>query len=125
VFGDGRDRKKEKSQENLPTALAGAVLLGLLGVGVDMAGLGEVAGEMLGGQGGAVSKAGMVTIIVLVRLAHCHKQGQHVRIMIYGAPGRSVMMNWGYRDAVNPCGGQWWKSCPGRGRAASARIRGG
>lgn len=80
AFGEWEGREGGKGG-NLPAAFAGTILLGLLGVGVDVAGLGEVAREVLGGQGGAVSEAGVVTIIVLVRLAHC-KRGQHIMIKI-------------------------------------------
>lgn len=60
----------EERGEYLPAALASTVLLGLLGVGVGVAGLGEVAGEMLGGVGGTIGEAGVVTVVELVRLAH-------------------------------------------------------
>jgi hypothetical protein len=67
-WGGGKGGIRE---EGLPATLAGTILLGLLGIGVNVAGLGEVAGEVLGGEGGAISEAGVVAVIVLVRLAHC------------------------------------------------------
>ena len=71
-------------RENLPAALASTVLFGLLGVGVDMARLGEVAGEVLDRQGSTVSEAGVVTIIVFVRLSHYSNRYQHVILRIKG-----------------------------------------
>jgi hypothetical protein len=62
-----QDGTKEGS---LPATLAGAVLLGLLGVGVGVAGLGEVTGEVFRGEGGAIGEAGVVTVVELVRFAH-------------------------------------------------------
>lgn len=56
---------------NLPAALASAVFLGLLGVCIDVPGLGEVARQVLGGEGGAVREAGVITVVELVRFTHC------------------------------------------------------
>lgn len=39
-----------------------------------MAGLGEVAREVLGGMSSAIGDAGVVTVVELVRLAHCESQ---------------------------------------------------
>lgn len=54
------------SGSSLPVALASTLLLHFLGIGVDMAALGEVAREVLNVIGGAVGEAGMVTVVVFV-----------------------------------------------------------
>ena len=51
---------------NSPVALARALLLDVLGVGVDVATLGEVAREMLFGAGGAIGEADVITSIGFV-----------------------------------------------------------
>jgi hypothetical protein len=59
--------------DDLPVAFSSAVLLSLGRILVSMAGLGEVAREMLVGVGGAVSQGGMVTVSVLVGASHCRE----------------------------------------------------
>jgi hypothetical protein len=49
-----------------PSALAGTILLSLLGVDIDMARLGEVTGEVFSCSGSAISESGVVTVIELV-----------------------------------------------------------
>jgi len=59
-----------------PSTLPSTILLGLLGVGVGVARLGEVTREVFGGLGSAVCEAGVIAIIVLVRFAHdCEMRG--------------------------------------------------
>jgi hypothetical protein len=55
---------------NVPIALAPAILLSLLGIGIDVAGLGKIAREMLHWTGGAISETGVVTVIGLVGACH-------------------------------------------------------
>ena len=54
----------------LPVALSAAVLLGLLGVGISETTFGEVVREMFLWHSSAVSKAGMVLVVVLVGASH-------------------------------------------------------
>jgi hypothetical protein len=75
---EGKGRGRWRRRGSLPSSFAGTVLLGLLGVGIDVAGLGKVAREVLGGHSSTVSEASVVAIVVLVRLAHCGVAGQHV-----------------------------------------------
>lgn len=56
---------------DVPVAAATAVLLRLLGVGVDVPGFGEVAREVLLGGGGAAGEGGVVTVVELVGTSHC------------------------------------------------------
>ena len=56
---------------DVPVSSTATVLLGLLRVGVDVALLGEVAGEMLFGARGAVGEAGVVAVVELVGSSHC------------------------------------------------------
>lgn len=65
--GPARDRR------DLPVALATTVLLGLVGVFVDMARLGEVARKVLVRVSGAIGQASMVAVSVLVGASHCSK----------------------------------------------------
>jgi len=53
-----------------PVAFASTVLLGLLGISIDEARLGEVAGEMLLGSGASISETSVVTIILLMGAGH-------------------------------------------------------
>jgi hypothetical protein len=53
-----------------PVAFASTVLLGLLGISIDEARLGEVAGEMLLGSGGSISETSVVTVILLMGAGH-------------------------------------------------------
>ncbi|KAF2142574.1 uncharacterized protein K452DRAFT_20974 [Aplosporella prunicola CBS 121167] len=55
---------------SLPVALSAAILLGLLGVSVGEAGLGEELGKMLGLGSGTVGDTDVVAIVVLVRASH-------------------------------------------------------
>ena len=41
--------------DDLPSALAGTVLLDLVGVGIDMSGLGKVSRKVIGCDGGTIS----------------------------------------------------------------------
>lgn len=54
----------------LPVTLPATILLGLLGVSIDMASLGEVTGEMLFRLSGTVGEADVVTVIQLVGSGH-------------------------------------------------------
>lgn len=58
------------TEVNLPVALATAVLLDLLGVGVGKAVLGEELGEVLHGEGSALSNALVVAVVGLVGAGH-------------------------------------------------------
>lgn len=60
----------EAGRWNSPIALAAAVLLRLVGIGVAVAGLGEESREVLLSSGRAVSEASMITVSVLVRASH-------------------------------------------------------
>ena len=62
--------KDDADGEDLPVAFATAFFLGLLGIRVDVARLGEVAGEVLLWGGGAIGKAGVVTIVVFLGASH-------------------------------------------------------
>ncbi len=55
---------------SVPVAFASAILLCFLGVSIDEARFGEVAGQMLLGSGGAISETSVVTIILLVGAGH-------------------------------------------------------
>ena len=69
--GSGRKRVwKRRKEADKPVALATALLLDLLGVGIDVAGLGKVTREVLLRLGGAVGEAGVVTIVLLVGASH-------------------------------------------------------
>jgi hypothetical protein len=57
--------------DDLPVALAAALLLGVAGVVASVAGLAEVAREVLLRSGGAVGKANVVTVGSLVGASHC------------------------------------------------------
>lgn len=57
-------------KSRLPIALASTFFLHLLGVGIDMAVLAEVAREVLDVFGGTIGKASVVTVILLVRASH-------------------------------------------------------
>ena len=54
-----------------PIALAAAFLLHLLRVRVNVAGLGEIAREMLFGSSSAVSESDVITVVELVGAGHC------------------------------------------------------
>jgi hypothetical protein len=56
--------------KNLPSTFTSTILLGLLGIGINEAGFGEVAWEMLGCLCGAVGEAGVVSVVVFVCLSH-------------------------------------------------------
>jgi len=53
-----------------PVALSAAILLGLGGISVGMAGFGEVARKVLLGFGGAIDEAGVVAVSELVGSSH-------------------------------------------------------
>ena len=55
---------------SVPVAFASTVFLGFLRIGIDEARLGEVAGEMLLGSGGTISKTSVVTVILLMGAGH-------------------------------------------------------
>lgn len=55
---------------HLPIALSTPVLFGLLGILANVAALGEVSRQMLLGGCSAISKTGMVLVVVLVRSSH-------------------------------------------------------
>ncbi len=64
-----------RQEENVPVSLAGAVLLGLLGVGIDGTMLGEVLGDVFLRSGGAVSQSGVGSVVELVGASHCQRVG--------------------------------------------------
>ena len=55
---------------DLPIAFASTFFLHLLGVGINMAILGKVTGEMLVFVGCTIGKGGMLTVVLLVRAGH-------------------------------------------------------
>lgn len=65
------DGGKEKGRQNSPIALARAALLGFVGVHIDVARLGEVAGKMLVRVSGPVGETSVVAVSVLVGASHC------------------------------------------------------
>ena len=69
------DREREcvcesEKERDAPVALAAALLLHLLGVGVEVPGLGEVARQVLLGRGGAGGQALVVAVVELVGARH-------------------------------------------------------
>jgi hypothetical protein len=54
----------------LPVTLSSTIFLRFLGISIDRARLGEVAGEMLLGSGGTISKTSVVTVILLMGAGH-------------------------------------------------------
>ena len=54
----------------VPIGFSTTVLLGLLRVAINVAGLGKVARKMFFGCGGTVSKANVITVSVFVRTSH-------------------------------------------------------
>lgn len=56
---------------SLPVGFTSTILLSLLGVGVDEAGLRKVARETLFWIGSAIDKALVVTVVDFVRASHC------------------------------------------------------
>ena len=54
----------------VPVALASTILLSFLRISIDEARLGEVAGEMFLGSGGAISKTSVVAVILLMGAGH-------------------------------------------------------
>ena len=57
-------------QQEIPIALSATFFLRLLGIRINVARLGKVAGEMLLWQSGAVGKASVVTIVVFLSASH-------------------------------------------------------
>jgi hypothetical protein len=55
---------------SLPVAFATAILLGLLGISINEAVLGKVSWKVLLWGGSAVSKASVVTVVLLVGASH-------------------------------------------------------
>jgi hypothetical protein len=53
-----------------PVAFASTVLLSLLGISIDEAMFGEIAGEMLLGSGSTISETSVVTVILLMGAGH-------------------------------------------------------
>lgn len=58
------------SQRSLPIALSTAMLLGAGWIDASMAGLGEVAREVLFGGSGAIGEADVITVVALVSASH-------------------------------------------------------
>jgi hypothetical protein len=64
---------------SLPIAFAAAVLLGLIRIGVAMASFGEEPRKVLFSCSGAVGKARVVAVRVLVGASHCSRLARQVR----------------------------------------------
>lgn len=59
-----------REEQSLPITFASTLLLHFLWVGVDVTRLGEVAREVLGLFGSAISETSMITVILLVGASH-------------------------------------------------------
>jgi hypothetical protein len=55
----------------IPVSLSTTILLGLLWISIDETILGKVTRQMLFWSGSTVSKAGVVTIVLLMGASHC------------------------------------------------------
>ena len=76
-------REHSSSGRYLPAAFTSAVLLHLLRVCINVTRLCEIAREMFRSRGSPISQAGVVTVIELVRLAHCWIKDQSAEERIY------------------------------------------
>jgi hypothetical protein len=56
---------------SLPVTLSSTIFLRFLGISIDEARLGEVAGEMLLWSGSTISETSVVTVILLMGAGHC------------------------------------------------------
>ena len=70
ILVDDRERVSMNG-DDLPSTLTGTVLFDLVGIGIDVSGLGEVSRKVVGGNGGAICNCSVVTVIEFVCLAHC------------------------------------------------------
>lgn len=67
----GNDKNNALSEgRGIPVAFSTTVLLGLVGVFVDMTRLGKISRKVLLRQGGPIGKAGVVTVSVLMGASH-------------------------------------------------------
>ena len=74
-----------EGEDDIPVASAATVLLHLLGVHVWVSILGEEARQMLGGSGGAVSQALVVTVVGLGSAGHWRRRKLLVDMLAEGS----------------------------------------
>jgi hypothetical protein len=56
------ERRFRWQEDDLPSALAGAILLDLVGVGIDMSRLGKVSRKVVGSNGGTIGLNGLESV---------------------------------------------------------------